>query len=231
MFGATKKEMTYDAEREPPFIAQNLVDVGGDLSIARLLRGYQNGSFPWTVNPVTWWSPDPRTIIEFENFHASKSLRRTLRKGIFQATVNEAFVPVIRACAAPTPGRRTTWIAPEFIEAYTALHKRGHAHSVEVWHEGKLVGGIYGIGIGAYFAGESMFHRMGDASKVALYHLMEHLKAREYILFDVQMPTRVTMQMGASFVPRSEFLRRLSEALMFPVTFGASLESAPLLKD
>src|SRR4051812_13482823 len=201
MFGTSKKRENYDAERQPPFIAQNLVDVGHDLSIARLLRGYRNGSFPWTVHPVTWWSPDPRTVIEFENFHVSRSLRRKLRKGIFEPSINEAFVPVIRACAAPGRGRRTTWIAPEFIEAYTALHHAGHAHSLEIWSEGKLAGGIYGMAVGAYFAAESMFHREDDASKAGLFYLIEHLKARGYTLLDVQMPTRITMQLGASFIP------------------------------
>lgn len=211
-----------ETAEEMPEIAQHLVDIGNDLSVGRLLRGYQSGSFPWTANPVTWWSPDPRTVIEFDNFHVSRSLKRTLKKGRFEVTVDKAFPLVIRACAAPARGRRTTWISREFIEAYSELHHRGYAHSLEVWREARLVGGIYGLGLGGYFAGESMFHRVSDASKVALYYLVQHLKTSGYTLFDVQMPTRVTLQLGATLIPRVVFLHRLRHALRLAVSFAAA---------
>jgi leucyl/phenylalanyl-tRNA--protein transferase len=139
---------------------------------------------------------------------------------LFQPTLDQAFGFVIRSCAAPGKGRRSTWISPQFIEAYTDLHRLGFAHSLEVWQEGEIVGGIYGVGIGAYFAGESMFHTVDNASKAALFYLMQHLKIRGYTLFDVQMPTRITLQMGATFLPRSLFLHRLEQALQQAVSFG-----------
>jgi leucyl/phenylalanyl-tRNA---protein transferase len=190
-----------------------LVAIGGDLSVPRLLLAYRLGIFPWTVNPVTWWSPDPRGIFELERFHVSRSLARVLRRATFEVRIDHAFRQVIERCAAPAPGRRTTWIAPEFIEAYTRLHQQGHAHCVECWQNGRLVGGIYGVALGALFAGESMFHCVSDASKVALFHLVELLKARRFQLFDIQMVTPITAQLGATNLPRDDYLSRLSSAV------------------
>src|SRR5688572_22414879 len=175
MFGNLRKRSghaTPSAEESLPMVNENLVDIGGELNVAALLSGYRAGAFPWTVHPVTWWSPDPRAIIEFETFHPSRSLLKFLRKNPFTVTINRAFPQVIQECSAAAPGRRSTWITPEFIGAYTDLHRQGHAHSLEIWQNEKLVGGIYGVAIGGYFAGESMFHRVDNASKAALYYLV-----------------------------------------------------------
>ena len=126
----------------------------------------------------------------------------------------------MEACAAPGPGRRSTWISPEFIEAYTRLHQQGHAHSVECWHDSKLAGGIYGVSIGAFFAGESMFHRASNASKVALFHLIAHLRQRQFGLFDIQMLTPITTQLGGTEIPREDYLRRLATAVRMPCSFS-----------
>lgn len=199
--------------------AEGLVAVGGDLSVPRLLLAYRSGIFPWTVNPITWWSPDPRAIFELEQFHVPRSLRRVLRREMFRVTSDQAFRAVMEGCAAPAPGRRSTWIEPEFIEAYTRLHEEGHAHSFECWAGDRLVGGIYGVALGGFFAGESMFHRASNASKVALCHLVEHLRSRHFALFDIQMLTPVTRQLGGVTIPRKEYLRRLAQAVALPRTF------------
>ena len=199
--------------------ADGLVAIGGDLSASRLQLAYRRGIFPWTVAPVTWWSPDPRAVLELDRFHVSRSLARILRRGTFQVTTDRAFRRVIEACAAPAAGRRTTWISREFIEAYSVLHEKGHAHSLECWLGEELAGGIYGVAVGGLFAGESMFHRADNASKVALYHLVEHLKARGFTLFDIQMLTPVTRRLGGIEIRRGEYLRRLSEAVDAPVQF------------
>jgi len=196
-----------------------LVALGGDLSVARLLLAYRHGIFPWTDEPITWWSPDPRGILELDGLHVPRSLAKAMKKGGFVVTVDRAFRPVIEACAEPTPGRLTTWITPAFIEAYTRLHRAGHAHSLECWQEGRLVGGIYGVAIGGFFAGESMFHRYSNASKVALCHLARHLRARGFTLFDLQTTTPVTAQMGAISIDRDRFLSRLARAVDLPVRF------------
>ena len=190
-----------------------LVAVGGDLQPERLLAAYRQGIFPWSVNPITWWSPDPRGVIELDQFHVSKSLAKIIRRGVFDLTIDQAFPEVIQACAAPGPERLHTWIIDEFIEAYVLLHRQGHAHSVECWRDGKLVGGIYGVAGGGLFAGESMFHLADNASKVALYHLVEHLRARSFVLFDIQMVTDATRILGAKNISRSEYLGRLSAAV------------------
>jgi leucyl/phenylalanyl-tRNA--protein transferase len=190
-----------------------LVAVGGDFSVPRLLLAYRSGLFPWTVDPITWWSPDPRAILELDAFHVSRSLRRWLRKNPLEVTRDGAFREVMAGCAEPRPGRGQTWITTEFLEGYGLLHEAGHAHSLECWEQGRLVGGIYGVAIGGFFAGESMFHRVSNASKVALFHLVEHLKARGFVLFDLQMITPVAAQLGATQIPREEYLRRLKDAV------------------
>jgi leucyl/phenylalanyl-tRNA---protein transferase len=193
--------------------AEGLVAVGGDLSVERLLLAYRSGIFPWTAHPVTWWSPDPRAVLELGRFHVSRSLGRVLRAGGFEITRDRAFRAVMEGCAAPAPRRRETWISPEFLEAYTRLHDLGHAHSLECWQQQQLVGGIYGVASGGFFAGESMFHRVSNASKVALFHLVEHLRARGFELFDLQMLTPITAQLGGSELPREQYLQRLAHTL------------------
>ncbi len=195
-----------------------LVAVGGDISVPRLLLAYRSGLFPWTADPATWWSPDPRGIIEFDQFHVSRSLARTLRKGGFEVTFDRAFREVIMACAKTR--RPGGWISPEFIAAYTALHAAGNAHSVECWRAGELVGGVYGVAVGGLFAGESMFHRASDASKVALFHLVGRLRERGFTLFDTQMVTPVTRQLGATEISRAKYLQRLAAAVAVQAQFG-----------
>jgi leucyl/phenylalanyl-tRNA--protein transferase len=204
----------------PRWAAQlGLVAVGGDLRPERLLGAYRYGVFPWYSEgePVHWWSPNPRAILELDGLHVSRRLRRTVRSGRFRVSVNEDFAGVIRGCA-DRPGEGT-WITGDMIAAYEELHRLGHAHSVEAWHQGRLAGGIYGVAVGGLFAGESMFTRVRDASKVALVHLVERLRQRGYCLFDIQMLTEHTARLGAIEIPRSEYLRRLGEALGRDVTF------------
>jgi len=199
--------------------ADGLVAVGGDLSPERLLAAYRQGIFPWSVNPVTWWSPDPRGIIELERIHISKSLAKVIRQGVFELTLNQAFREVMQACARPGPTRRGHWITPEFVEAYCRLHQLGHAHSVECWRAGKLVGGIYGVAVGGLFAGESMFHVADNASKVALCRLVEQLRAGGFGLFDIQMVTDATRPFGGREISRADYLARLGAAVKLKCTF------------
>jgi len=205
-----------DPQRATP---EGLVAAGGDLSVQRLLLAYRMGMFPWTVDPVTWWCPDPRAIFELDCFHVSRSLARILRQDTFQTTTDRAFQQVMEGCAAPGAGRRHTWISQEFVEAYTRLHRQGFAHSLECWKDGQLAGGIYGVAIGGFFAGESMFHRASNASKVALFHLIQHLKRRQFTLFDIQMLTPITQQLGGYAIPRGEYLKRLALAVDQPRSF------------
>ncbi len=207
-----------------------LVAIGGDLSMPRLLLAYRNGIFPWTDNPITWWSPDPRAIFDLDRFHVPESLARTIRRGVFEVTLDRAFRKVVEGCAAPARGRESTWISPLFIEAYTRLHKRGHAHSVECWQDNQLVGGIYGVSIGGFFAGESMFHRVSNGSKVALYRLVQHLRTRGFVLFDIQATTPITRQLGAIAIPREEYLRRLAQAVEMDCAFESPPMSIETLK-
>ena len=204
---------------------EGLVGFGGELSPQWLLDAYRHGIFPWPITdfeaPLAWWSPDPRAVIEFDRFHVSRRLRRTCRGAKFEVTRNLDFAGVIRGCAM-APGRlNQTWLTPEMIEAYIRLHSLGHAHSVEVWYGHELAGGVYGVAIGAMFAAESKFYRVRDASKVALVHLVEHLRESQFTLLDIQQLTPHTAQFGASEIPRSEYLARLAEALRHPVVFGA----------
>jgi len=189
------------------------------LSVARLLEAYRSGIFPWTVKPITWWSPDPRAVFELDSFHVPRSLARVIQKQVFRTTIDRAFRAVMEACAAPAPSRRSTWISPEFIEAYSCLHQQGHAHSVECWQDSNLAGGIYGVAIGGLFAGESMFHRASNGSKVALFRLVQHLRQRHFALFDIQMLTPVTAQLGGIRIPRQEYLKRAGDATRRPCSF------------
>ncbi|HLX72235.1 MAG TPA: leucyl/phenylalanyl-tRNA--protein transferase [Verrucomicrobiae bacterium] len=195
-----------------------LVAIGGDLSVDRLLLAYKSGVFPWTVDPISWWSPDPRAILELDRLHIPESLKKILRKNVFEVTIDRAFAQVIENCAK-APGRAETWITREFIDAYTRLHERGCAHSLECWRAGELVGGIYGVGIGGFFAGESMFHLAPNSSKVALCHLVRHLRERDFALLDIQMLTPVTKQMGGITIPRDQYLDRLKAAVQLRRSF------------
>lgn len=200
-----------------------LLAIGGDLSSKRLLLAYQLGIFPWYSEgqPLLWWSPDPRLVLDPEEFHVSRRLRQVLNKGVFTVTFDEAFESVIRACASvPREGQQGTWITPEMEEAYIRLHKEGFAHSVESWLDGELAGGIYGVSLGRCFFGESMFSRKSDGSKVALARLIERLRAWKFSMLDAQVTTRHLLSLGAKEMPRAVFLKRLKEALKSPTVKG-----------
>jgi leucyl/phenylalanyl-tRNA---protein transferase len=203
---------------DPQLVEWGLVSVGGDLRPDRLLDGYRRGIFPWfdEGGPICWWSPDPRAIFDLGNFYVSRRLARTIRSDRFATTINQAFSDVMHGCADRPEG---TWLTTDMIEAYQRLHELGWAHSIEVWHEGCLAGGIYGVAIDGFFAGESMFHRVRDASKVALAVLVDHLRERGYRLFDTQMLTGHTERLGAVEIPREEYLERLRGALGCNCTF------------
>jgi leucyl/phenylalanyl-tRNA--protein transferase len=210
---------------------EGVVMFGGELSREWLLDAYAHGIFPWPIfdgaDIVVWWSPDPRAIFEFDRFRVSRRLARTCRSGRFHVTCDQDFRGVILGCAS-APGRvGNTWLTPKMIEAYLELHETGHAHSVEVWAQGELVGGTYGVTLGGLYAGESMFYRVRDASKVALAHLVPHLRARGYALFDIQQLTAHTASLGAVEIPRHQYLGRLAAALQADVTFGQQLEAEP----
>lgn len=190
---------------------EGIVAYGGDLSPSRLMLAYRSGIFPWySVNdPILWWSPDPRLILELDDFKLSRSLRKKIPQ--FEIRFDSAFSQVIHECSsAPRHGQNGTWIVPEMIEAYETLHALGHAHSVEAYQNGILVGGLYGVSVGGVFCGESMFAKVSDASKVALCVLVEHLKAWEFDFIDCQVPTNHLKSLGAKEVSREFFLQRLS---------------------
>jgi leucyl/phenylalanyl-tRNA--protein transferase len=210
------------APRDVPWIppeqgdARGLVGVGGDLSPGTLRRAYAEGVFPWynEGDPILWWSPDPRAVIPLDGLHVPKRLARTIRSRKFRVTVNRCFREVMRACGDTRP--EGTWITDEMLDGYTAANEAGLAHSLEVWCGDHLAGGIYGIAVGGLFAGESMFYRVTDASKVALVSLVERLRDRGFVLFDVQMKTNHTATMGAVEISRGEYLKRLHEAVKRP---------------
>jgi leucyl/phenylalanyl-tRNA--protein transferase len=194
---------------------EGLLAVGGDLSPQRLLLAYSLGIFPWygSGEPILWWSPDPRCVIVPGEVHVSRRLARTLHQQRFQVTCNRAFDRVVAACAEPRQqGSADTWLVPEMQTAYRRLHGLGYAHSVETWLGGELVGGIYGVAIGRFFFGESMFHQAPDASKVALVALCRHLAAKQFELLDCQVPNPHLFRMGATSMPRAAFLDRLFQS-------------------
>lgn len=190
-----------------------LLAAGGDLSAPRLLEAYRHGIFPWfnSGEPILWWSPDPRMVLFPDEFKISRSLGKTLRHGKHEVRCDTAFEEVMRACAAPRDDQGGTWIHEDMIAAYGALHELGHAHSVETWLDGKLVGGLYGIAIGRMFYGESMFHTSRDASKIALAHLARQLEDWQFGMIDCQMNTPHLASLGAREIPRTEFIARLQE--------------------
>jgi len=202
-----------------------LIAIGGDLTPQWLTDAYQHGIFPWPVNDdmLAWWSPDPRAIIEFDQLHVSRRLARTIGSGQFEVTCDQDFAGVIQGCATAQDRSHATWITPEIREAYLRLHEVGVAHSVEVWSQGQLAGGTYGVAFGAMFAAESKFYQRRDASKVAVAHLVNHLRNRGFQLLDIQQLTPHMARMGAVEIDRDEFLRRLRIAIASEVTFGETL--------
>ena len=197
-----------------------IVHIGGKLTPDWLLDAYTHGIFPWPLTHpsrrekslLAWFSPDPRCIFEFEQFHVSRRLKRTCKSGRFRITLDTDFSGVIRGCAEQHESEGI-WITPEMVKAYTLLYHLGYAHSVEVRHDNELAGGVYGVAIGGLFAAESMFFRRRDASKVALVALLHHLEDRDYQLVDIQVKTEHTARFGAVEIPRSEYLHRLKRAL------------------
>lgn len=198
-----------------------LLALGGDFSVQRLLLAYASGIYPWSADPITWWSPDPRSVIPLDHFHVPRRLAQKMRQGRYEITLNKAFHQVIEGCSNPTPGRGETWISREFIRAYGELHELGHAHSVECWMDGELAGGVYGVALGGLFAGESMFHVRSDASNFALIHLLEIARDLGFTLFDVQVANDHTRRFGATDIPRPEYLSRLNEAIAHSVIFAS----------
>ena len=199
----------------PPHLADEagLCGIGGDLEPDSLLMAYTAGVFPWfgEGDPILWFSPDPRGIIPLDAVHISQRLKRTIASGKFHTTIDRHFREVMTACGENrTDG---TWVTAEMLDAYEELHRLGIAHSLEVWQGEVLAGGIYGVAIGGLFAGESMFHRVSDASKVALVSLTDRLRDRGFTLMDIQVVTDHTAQFGAMWIPRIDYLFRLGEAL------------------
>jgi leucyl/phenylalanyl-tRNA--protein transferase len=190
---------------------EGLLAVGGDLSSARLLHAYERGIFPWYDEgvPPLWWSPNPRAVVEPERLHVSRSLKRVLSQRRFDVTFDQDFERIMRECGKRDAG---TWILPDMIDAYVELHRLGHAHSFEVWQDGELAGGLYGIARGGLFAAESMFHRRTDASKVALVYAVRSLFAAGVEIFDVQLLTGHLASMGAVEIPRTAYLERIAAA-------------------
>ena len=196
------------AQAEP----DGLLAVGGDLCVDRLLIAYSQGIFPWYSQgmPILWWSPDPRPVIEPSHLHVPRRLERFLHKHPFQVTVNRNFYGVIRSCATMSRGDECgTWLVPEMMAAYENLHKQGYAHSVEVWEEGVLVGGFYGVALGRIFFGESMFHYRSEAAKVGFVYFVRYLDSLGFTMIDCQQTTSHMVRFGAREIPRTDFIQRI----------------------
>ena len=197
-----------------------LLAAGGDLTPDRLIQAYRHGCFPWFQDgqPILWWSPDPRTVLLPSELHVSRSLSKVMRQERYRVSFDQCFTEVIRACAAPRSYAAETWITTPMQDAYLELHKRGIAHSVEVWHGQELVGGLYGLAMGQLFFGESMFSRADNASKVGFATLVERLRTWGFVLIDCQMPTEHLISLGARSIPRTEFAQYLKNHLDQPTS-------------
>lgn len=208
---------------------EGLLAIGGDLAVERLLVAYETGIFPWYDRglPPLWWSPNPRAVLDPTSLHVSRSLSRELRRPRFQLTFDACFERVMRECGLGRDGG--TWILPDMIEAYGELHELGHAHSFEVWLDGELVGGLYGVQRGALFAAESMFHRVPNASKVALVISVQTLFAAGVELYDVQFWTPHLGSLGVYEISRPEYLNRLGRAVQRSVDVGPLVQVVPSL--
>lgn len=195
-----------------------LLAVGGDLSSGRLLAGYQRGIFPWFSpgDPILWWAPSQRMVLQPDRLRVTRSLAKSLRNKPYTFCFDRDFEAVMRACAAPRAGQSGTWITEDMIAAYCALHAAGHAHSAEVWQQGRLVGGLYGVAVGRMFYGESMFHRVTDTSKIAVVRLAEVLFGNGFGMIDCQLFTPHLESLGAQLIPRAEFVARLETYIRQP---------------
>lgn len=202
----------------PPELADDdgLLAVGGDLSVDRLMLAYSMGIFPWYSgnSPILWWSPNPRLVLFPQELKVSRTLRQTVKKGLYRVTSNVAFEDVIRSCAAiPRKGQEGTWITEDMIRAYIRLHQAGYAHSIEAWAGGELAGGFYGIILGRAFFGESMFAKKSDASKVAFVTYVTQLAEKDFAMIDCQVATDHLKRFGAREIPRADFMEHLQKAL------------------
>ncbi len=200
-----------------------LLAAGGDLSPDRLRAAYARGLFPWfnPGEPILWWSPDPRCVFYTDSLHISRSLQRRLRRNDYAVTLDVSFAEVLRGCAAPRSGQRGTWLVPQMRAAYQKLHEQGNAHSVEVWRQGRLIGGLYGVALGTMFFGESMFSREPDASKIALVWLVRQLQAWGFDLLDAQVSSLHLYRLGAVDISRAAFLAHLTRVVGTPRPRGA----------
>ncbi len=210
---STQKDPTFSQFFHDPLTWKNdLVAIGGDFSLDRLLYAYCHGIFPWSENPIRWYSLDPRAIFNLNQVHFSRTVLRKVRKQIYRISFNEAFPEVMRSCAVRDKDQ--SWITKGFFEGFGELHRMGWAHSVEAWSENlELVGGVYGVAIGKFFAGESMFGFSSDAGKVALFHLFEKLRESGFQLFDTQQINQITWSLGAYEIRKADYLQRLQKAL------------------
>jgi leucyl/phenylalanyl-tRNA--protein transferase len=199
-----------------------LLAIGGDLSITRLIRAYSHGIFPWynPDEPILWWSPDPRAVLSPAGMKVSRSLSKTLKRDDYAVTLDAAFSEVLTACAAPRARSRGTWLGDDMRDAYEELHTCGYAHSVEVWRDGQLIGGLYGVALGRVFFGESMFSRATDASKIGLFWLCEQLRAWNFELIDCQVSSEHLRSLGAVDLSRERFMTQLRRALAHPGRTG-----------
>lgn len=195
-----------------------LLAAGGDLSSSRILAAYRQGIFPWFMpdEPILWWSPDPRMVLFPSELHVPRSLAKSIRNRRYEVRFDTAFRRVMYYCAAPRDAEGGTWITPEMVDAYDALHQQGYAHSAEFWLDSELAGGLYGMALGRVFYGESMFALRPDASKIAFVHLVEALRAQGFGLIDCQMRTNHLARFGGREIPRAEFLRYLAELTQAP---------------
>jgi leucyl/phenylalanyl-tRNA--protein transferase len=211
----SKKELCFPDPDEAD--ESGLLAIGGDLSIERLKLAYSKGIFPWYEDgmPILWWSPDPRMVLFPQKMIISHSLRQVIKKNSFRITFDQEFEKVIDACShTPRKEQEGTWITREMKNAYIKLHEAGFAHSVEAWLDNQLVGGLYGVSLGKAFFGESMFHKETNASKVALFHLVEKLIDWEYEIIDAQVYTNHLESLGGELLPRDHYLRLLEKALI-----------------
>ena len=203
---------------------EGLLAIGGDLRAERLLEAYRHGIFPWynEDQPILWWSPDPRTVLFPKNLHISRSLKRSLRPGIFTVTLDTCFHDVMQHCAGPRPQypEGGTWITPAMAEAYATLHEQGYAHSIETWQDKQLVGGVYGVAIGGAFFAESMFTKVDDASKVALVFLVRQLHRWGFRIIDCQQSSPHVMRLGAEEIQRRSYIDQVAAAVTLPSRRG-----------
>jgi leucyl/phenylalanyl-tRNA--protein transferase len=203
--------LTFPAHNKALSEPEGLLAAGGDLSSERLMKAYSLGIFPWYQDgqPLLWWSPDPRTVLYPKRLHVSRSMQKFMRKTELEITLDRSFADVIKACSQPRDYTDGTWITHEMQQAYCRLHRLGVAHSVEVWENGKLVGGLYGVALGRVFFGESMFSRRSNASKAAFIFLVGKLTEWGYELIDCQMPTEHLFSLGAESISRDAFVAQL----------------------